>query len=434
MEDRILIRSLKDHIGKYVNVAGWVNGIRDLKKMQFLILKDHTGIVQGTNFKKGKSLDDVVSSLSQDCVINAGGELITSEAKLHGYEIQLDYVDVQSRPVGPLPISPESNIDQRLDWRYIDLRDPKKHLIFRIQTTAEHAMREFWLQNGFTEIHSPKLVEGASESGAELFKLDYFGQQASLAQSPQFYKQMAMAAGFDRVFEIGPVFRANKSHTFRHDTEFTSVDMEISWIRSHEDVMRMEETWINYFMSEIAAKHGDEIFEKYGVETKVPTLPFPRVTMDDAYKILESQGYNVPREHKGDLDPEGERRLARHIKDNFNHDFVFVTEYPSKARPFYHMRFEERPDTTKSFDLLWKGLEVTTGAQREHRYDKLLEQIHEKGDNPESISSYVNFFKYGCPPHGGCGFGLTRMLMNLTELNNVREVTFIYRGPNRLKP
>ena len=243
-----------------------------------------------------------------------------------------------------------------------------------------------------------------------------------------------MAAGFDRVFEIGPVFRANPSFTSRHDTEFTSVDMEISWVKSHEDVMNMEETWINYFMSQIAAKHGDEIFEKYGVETKVPTLPFPRVTMDDAYKILESQGYNVPREHKGDLDPEGERRLAKHIKDNFDHDFVFVTEYPSKARPFYHMRFEDRPDTTKSFDLLWKGLEVTTGAQREHRYDRLLEQIHEKGVNPESISSYVNFFKYGCPPHGGCGFGLTRMLMNLTELNNVREVTFVYRGPNRLKP
>jgi len=435
MGDRILIGSLKDHLGKYVNVAGWVDKLRDQKRMQFLLLRVHTGLVQTANFKDGKSLDDVVSSLTPDCALFAGGNLVENpQVKLNGYEIQLDYVDVQSRPLGPSPITQESSIDQRMDWRQIDLRDPKKYLIFKIQTTAEHAMREFWLQNGFTEIHSPKLVEGASESGAELFKLNYFGQEASLAQSPQFYKQMAMAAGFDRVFEIGPVFRANPSFTSRHDTEFTSVDMEISWVRSHEDVMKMEETWINYFMSEIAAKHGDEIFDKYGVETKVPTLPFPRVTMEDAYKILESQGYNVPREHKGDLDPEGERRLARHIKDNFDHDFVFVTEYPSKARPFYHMRFEDRPDTTKSFDLLWKGLEVTTGAQREHRYDKLLEQINEKGVNPESISSYVNFFKYGCPPHGGCGFGLTRMLMNLTELNNVREVTFVYRGPNRLKP
>ena len=435
MAERTLIRNLNNHIGEYVNIAGWVDKLRDQKKMQFLLLRDHTGLVQTANFKNGKSLDDVISSLTPDCTLFAGGNLVENpQVKLNGYEVQLDYVDVQSRPLGPLPITQDSNMDQRMDWRQIDLRDPKKYLIFKIQTTAEHAMRDFWLQNGFTEIHSPKLVEGASESGAELFKLNYFGQEASLAQSPQFYKQMAMAAGFDRVFEIGPVFRANPSFTSRHDTEFTSVDMEISWVKSHEDVMNMEETWINYFMSQIAAKHGDEIFEKYGVETKVPTLPFPRVTMDDAYKILESQGYNVPREHKGDLDPEGERRLAKDIKDNFDHDFVFVTEYPSKARPFYHMRFEDRPDTTKSFDLLWKGLEVTTGAQREHRYDRLLEQIHEKGVNPESISSYVNFFKYGCPPHGGCGFGLTRMLMNLTELNNVREVTFVYRGPNRLKP
>jgi len=435
MKNRKLIGELKKEIGNYVNIAGWVDKLRDLKKMQFLILRDHTGFVQTSNFKDGKSLDDIISSLSMDTTVFAGGNLVENpKVKLNGYEIQLDYIDVQSRPEGALPITQESNIDNRLDWRYIDLREPKKHLIFKIQTTAEHAMRSFWLQNGFTEIHSPKLVEGASESGAELFKLDYFGQEASLAQSPQFYKQMAMAAGFDRVFEIGPVFRANPSFTSRHDTEFTSVDMEISWIKSHEDVMVIEENWINYFMSEVAAKHGEEILKNYGLETKVPTLPFPRVTMEEAYRILESQGYQVPREHKGDLDPEGEKRLAKHVKDTFNHDFVFVTEYPAKARPFYHMRFEDRPDITKSFDLIWKGIEVTTGAQREHRYNKLLEQIHEKGTDPNSISSYVNFFKYGCPPHGGLGFGLTRMLMNLTGLNNVREVTFVYRGPNRLKP
>ncbi len=435
MKNRNLIGNLRSQVGNYVNIAGWVDKLRDQKRMQFLILRDHTGYVQTTNFKDGKSLEGVVSSLSPDTTVFAGGNLVENQqVKLNGYEIQLDYVDVQSRPEGPLPITQGSNIDNRLDWRYIDLRDHKKHLIFRIQTTAEHAMREFWLQNGFTEIHSPKLVEGASESGAELFKLDYFGQEASLAQSPQFYKQMAMAAGFDRVFEIGPVFRANPSFTSRHDTEFTSIDMEISWIKSHEDVMELEENWINYFLSKVATKHGEEIKKIYGLETKVPKVPFPRVTMDEAYKILDSEGYQVPREQKGDLDPEGERRLAKYIKDNFDHDFVFVTEYPSKARPFYHMRFEDRPETTKSFDLIWKGLEVTTGAQREHRYNKLLNQIHEKGTDPNSIASYVNFFRYGCPPHGGLGFGLTRMLINLTGLNNVREVTFVYRRPNRLNP
>ncbi len=361
MRNRILIGELEDHIGEYVNVAGWVNSLRNLKRIQFLIIRDHTGLVQGINFDN-KPLEEIILSLTRDSVIKAGGKLVKSEAKLHGYEIQLDYVDVQSRPVGPLPITPEASIELRMDWRQIDLRDPKKYLIFKIQTTAEHAMRRFWLENGFIEIHSPKLVEGASESGAELFKLNYFGQEASLAQSPQFYKQMAMAAGFDRVFEIGPVFRANPSFTSRHDTEFTSIDMEISWIESHEDVMKLEESWINYFMSEIVAKHGEEILENYNIETKVPALPFPRVTLDEAYKILESLGYHVKRENKGDLDPEGERRLAKYIKENFGHDFVFVTEYPAKARPFYHMRFEDRPHITKSFDLLWNGIEVTTGA------------------------------------------------------------------------
>lgn len=436
MRNRVLVGNLEKHIGEYVNVAGWVDKLRDQKRMQFLICRDHTGYVQLVNPKgEEPSLDTVVSSLTPGTAIFAGGNLVVNpHVKLNGHEIKLGYVDVKSRPEGPLPITPESSVDNRLDWRYVDLRDPKKHLIFRIQTTAEHAMREFWLQNGFTEIHSPKLVEGASESGAELFKLDYFGQEASLAQSPQFYKQMAMASGFDRVFEIGPVFRANPSFTARHDTEFTSVDMEISWIDSHEEVMETEERWLNHVLSRVAVRHGDEIRDVFGLETRIPSLPFPRVTMEEAYRILESQGYQIPRENRGDLDPEGERRLATHIKDNFDHEFVFVTEYPVRSRPFYHMRFEDRPDTTKSFDLLWKGLEVTTGAQREHRYRKLLEQMREKGVDPRSISSYANFFKYGCPPHGGLGFGLTRMLMNLTGLPNVREVTFVYRGPNRLKP
>jgi nondiscriminating aspartyl-tRNA synthetase len=435
MRNRILIGDLEKHIGEQVNIAGWVDKLRDQKKMQFLVCRDHTGHVQLTNTKEGRQIDGVISSLMQDSTITANGKLVSNpRVKLNGYEVQVDSVDVKSRPEGNLPITPESSIDNRLDWRYIDLRDPKKHLIFRIQTTAEHAMREFWLRNGFTEIHSPKLVEGATESGAELFKLDYFGQEASLAQSPQFYKQMAMTAGFDRVFEIGPVFRADPSFTARHATEFTSVDMEVSWIDSHEDVMEIEERWLNYVLSQVAVKHGDEIKKSFGLETMVPTVPFPRVTMNEAYKILESEGYSVPREKKGDLDPEGERRLANYIKDKFNHEFVFVTEYPVSARPFYHMRFDDKPDTTKSFDLIWKGLEVTTGAQREHRYVNLLEQMREKGVNPESISSYANFFKYGSPPHGGLGFGLARMLGNLTGLNNIREVSFVFRGPNRLKP
>ncbi|MBN2566708.1 aspartate--tRNA(Asn) ligase [Candidatus Woesearchaeota archaeon] len=434
MEKRILIKDLGSYVGAQVSVAGWVDRVRDQKKMQFLVIRDHTGSVQAVNFKGGGSLDDLLGSLAVQTPVRIGGRLVQSEAKLQGYEIVIDSIEPASTPHQPFPISPGSGIDARLDWRHLDLRQQEKYLIFRVQTTAEHAMREFWLQNGFVEIHSPKLVEGASESGAELFKLDYFGQEASLAQSPQFYKQMAMAAGFDRVFEIGPVFRANRSFTPRHDTEFTSVDMEISWIDSHEEVMGIEERWLQHVLKSVADRHGDEIRRTYGIETAVPETPFPRVTIPEAYEIIKGQGYTIPRETKGDLDPEGERRLAKHIKETHDHEFVFVTDYPAGARPFYHMRFPDRPTVTKSFDLLWKGLEVTTGAQREHRYDILLDQVHEKGVNPASIKSYLDFFRYGMPPHGGLGFGLTRMLMNMTGLENVREVTFVYRGPTRLRP
>ncbi len=295
-------------------------------------------------------------------------------------------------------------------------------------------MRDFWYKYEFIEIHSPKLMETASESGAELFKVEYFDRTAYLAQSPQFYKQMAMAAGFDKVFEIGPVFRANPSFTSRHDTEFTSVDVEMAWISSHEDIMNFEEQWLLYVLSVIKSDLGDKILEFYDVSITIPDIPFPRVTMIEAYRILSDMGYVIPRAEKGDLDPEGERILSNYIKKKFNHEFVFVTDYPANIRAFYHMRHEDEPSLTKSFDLLWNGLEVTTGAQREHRIEILISQAQERGLSLASLSHYLDFFRFGCPPHGGYGFGLSRMLMILLGLKNVREATYLYRGPNRLSP
>lgn len=436
MIKRDLIGSLDELVGQEVQVAGWIDTVRDLKNIQFLVLRDHTGYVQATNFKQGRPLDDLVSNTPPESTVIANGKLVDNPGvDLHGYEIQLDNLDVQTKPHGLKPITPDSGLDKRLDWRYIDLRQPEKNLIFKVQTTMEHAMREYWMENGFTEIHSPKLISGASESGAELFTMDYFGQEAALAQSPQFYKQMAMAAGFDRVFEIGPVFRANKSHTSRHDTEFTMIDKEVSWIDSHEDIMDIESQWFNYVIGEVADKHGEQIYDAFGVEVKAPNLPFPQVTLQEAHNLLEHKmNYQVPKKDKGDLDPKGERLLAQYVKEQQDHDFVFVTDYPAKARPFYHMRQADNPDLTKSFDLIWKGIEVTTGAQREHRYDTLMDQIHEKNIDVKGLGSYPDFFKHGMPPHGGCGIGLTRMLMNITEIPNVRDVTFVYRGVNRLTP
>ena len=262
--------------------------------------------------------------------------------------------------------------DFRLDWRYLDLRRDVNQLIFAVQTTAEQAMREYWIQHNFIEIHSPKIVGAPSESGAELFSLPYFEKTAYLAQSPQFYKQMAMAAGFENVFEIGPVFRADPSFTSRHMTEFTGVDMEMSWIESHEDVMAFMERWLAYTYEKVNEKHHDAIKEVFGVDLQVPTVPFPRIKMADAHKLLKELGYKLPPDKLHDLDPGAERALGNYFKEKEGHDYVFVIDWPFEARPFYHM-LDPEDKTTRSFDLLGKGLEVSTGAQREHRYEVLRE-------------------------------------------------------------
>lgn len=433
--ERTLIEHLGGAIGQAVCVKGWVQALRDQKKMQFVITRDHTGSVQVVHERKEDELSALISRLTAESALEVTGTVVANaKVKLGGIEIVLDHLTVVNPAPPTLPISAESGLDLRLDWRFLDLRRPANHLIFRVQTTAEHAMREYWRREGFLEIHSPKFMGSASESGAELFRVEYFGGTAYLAQSPQFYKQLAMAAGFDRVFEIGPVFRANPSFTSRHDTEFTSVDVEISWIESHDDVMKFEERWLQQVLQVVKDTHGEAIATHFGVEVTVPTVPFPRLTMAEASAILTKRGRTLSSETAGDLDPEGERQLCTHIQHETGHDFVFVTDYPTPVRPFYHMRHTDNPSLTKSFDLLWKGLEVTTGAQREHRYDVLVQQAQEKKLLLEPLRYYLNAFRYGCPPHGGFGFGLTRMLMVLLGVKNVRDVTYLYRGPNRLAP
>lgn len=436
MMERTLVSGLGPKVGQQVRVCGWVSKLRDQSKMQFIVIRDHTGLVQVVHEKQmADDLALVISGLTAESAVEVAGKLVkNSVVKLGGVEIIAESVTVAGKAMPALPIFADTASERRMDWRFLDLRTPRNHLIFRIQTAVERAMRSFWEEHGFIEIHSPKLMATASESGAELFEVKYFDGKACLAQSPQFYKQMAMAAGFDRVFEIGPVFRANPSFTTRHDTEFTSVDVEMSWIKSHEDVMHMEELWLAYVLMYLKEKFGQAVKATFGTDIVVPTLPFPRVTMAEAYEIVQQKGHRIDRSAKGDLDPEGERILCQHAKERCGHEFVFVTDYPIACRPFYHMRPDSNPGVTNSFDLLWKGLEVTTGAQREHRYDILLRQAQEKGLNPETIQWYLDFFRYGCPPHGGYGFGLTRMLMVLLGAKSVREVTLLYRGVNRLTP
>jgi nondiscriminating aspartyl-tRNA synthetase len=433
---RTLIAELSQRVGERVTVRVWVQAVRDQKRVQFVILRDETGVVQAVLPKQepASELNEAITTLTAESAVTVTGTVVADErVKLGGLELRIEDLKVESLAEPELPIAADSALDKRMDWRYLDLRRPDRRLIFEVQTTAEHAMREYWREQRFIELHTPKFMGSASESGAELFKVEYFEGEAYLAQSPQFYKQMAMAAGFGRVFEIGPVFRANPSFTSRHDTEFTSVDVEISWIDSHEDVMAFEERWLAHVLARVKETHGEQIEATFDTEVVVPVVPFPRVALADAKQMLHETGHETPgAEH--DLDPPSERALSALIKEQHGHEFVFVTDYPTTVRPFYHMRHPDQPTLTKSFDLLWRGIELTTGAQREHRYEQLLAQARDKGVETGPIQYYLDFFRFGAPPHGGFGFGLTRLLMQLLGQDNVREVTFLYRGPHRLEP
>ncbi|SHE95435.1 aspartyl-tRNA synthetase [Ferrithrix thermotolerans DSM 19514] len=434
MIERTTIASLDKFEDQKVTVCGWVEKIRDQKTVQFIVLRDETGSAQLVREKVDRDpVCELISALPAESVVSVEGVVkLDPRVKLGGLELKVEAIDVLSK-AETLPINEETSLDKRLDWRFIDLRSRRNRLIFEVQTELERSYRKTWESEGFIEIHSPKLMAAASESGAELFRVDYFDTSAYLAQSPQFYKQMAMAAGFNKVFEIGPVFRANPSFTSRHDTEFTSVDVEISWIDSHEDVMNFEQHLLTEMLGHISETFQDEIFSTFGVDVVVPKLPFPRIKLSDAIDLVERSGHKVERTD-GDLDPEGERRIAEFVQREFGHQFVFLTDYPATVRPYYHMRHPENHTLTKSFDLVWKGLEITTGAQREHRYDILVAQAEEKGLELAPLQFYLDFFRFGMPPHGGFGMGLTRVLMILLGLKNVREVTFLYRGPNRLSP
>ena len=436
MLNRSKISELKSQQDGPVTIGGWVETLRDQKRIQFIIIRDESGSVQVTYPRPSEedSLADQVSALTHGSFVIVKGQLKHDErVKLGGIEILLEGLEVVSASLPDSPIAEDTSIDKRLDWRFIDFRRPELNLMMQVQTTIEQAWREHWLANDFVEIHSPKLMASPSESHAELFKLEYFEGHAYLAQSPQFYKQMAMSAGLNRVFEIGPVFRADPSFTSRHATEFVSIDMEMSWIDSHEDVMSFQEELMVKAITAVKQKHGERIKELYEIDIEIPSTPFPRIPLAEAHEIIEKRGYKVPRTD-GDLDPEGERQISQYAKEELGHEFVFLTDYPKHIRPFYHMRHEDNDALTKSYDLIWKGTEITTGAQREHRIEVLEAQAKDKGLDPEGLEFYMDFFRYGVPPNGGFGMGLTRVVMLMLELPNIREASFLFRGPNRLQP
>jgi nondiscriminating aspartyl-tRNA synthetase len=433
---RTLIKHLASLDDGSVQVSGWVETVRDQKKVQFVVLRDESGALQLVHPipEERDEIAETISALTLGDFVTVTGELKHDErVKLGGIEVKIETLVVTSASLPETPIAADSGVDKRMDWRFIDLRRPEANLIFRIQTTLEHAWRTYWVEHDFIEIHTPKLMASASESKAELFEVKYFDGKAYLSQSPQFFKQMAQPAGFGKIFEVGPAFRADPSFTARHATEFTSVDSEISWIDSHEDVMKLHEELLVAGFQAVKDKHGDEIEAAFGVTVTVPTLPFPRIPLAEAKRIVAERGYKVPRADD-DMDPEGERQIAAYVLEEFGHEFVFLTDYASSIRPFYHMRHEDDPSLTNSYDLIFNGTEISTGAQREHRIDILVENAKAKGLDPEELDFYLDFFRYGVPPHGGFGMGLARVLMLMLHLTNIRETTYLFRGPTRLLP
>ena len=428
-----------------VFLQGFVDNLRDSKKVSFIILKDITEKIQITIDKETNSkFIDTFSKLTQDSVISVLGTIKKDDyIKLHGIEIIPSQISIESIAEA-LPITRKSipatknkigversNIDDRINYRWIDLRTDENQLMFKVQTLMVNSMREYLVNKNFIEIHTPKLISAASESGADVFKVKYFDRDAYLAQSPQFYKQMAMASGFDKIFEVGPVFRAEKSFTNRHTTEFTGFDIEISYINSFEDIMSLEESLLTYMLEKVNEKYGEEIERAFNTKVVIPTLPFPRMSLDELYLELEKNyGYKVNEDEKGDLTTEAEQLSFKLIKEKFNHEFLFVTGYNAQNRAFYHMRDKE--GFSLGYDLIWRGTEITTGAQREHRYDILKKQADEKGLGND-VKFYLEFFKYGCPPHGGFGIGVDRLTMLLLNLT-IKDAMFLFRGPNRLNP
>ena len=435
---KIFVDELINYSGKEVQFSGFVDTIRDKKWVMFVILKDHTGKVQMTLEKSDENnskLLDIMNKVTKDSVIDIKCKVVVNEAvKLGGIELIPSEIVVTSEAL-ELPFDYNNldgvNLDTRLDYRWLDIRNDKNTLLRLVESSLIQGMRDYLYKERFIEIHTPKLIGTASESGSSVFEVKYFDRLAYLAQSPQFYKQMALASGLDRVFEIAPAFRAENSNTNRHATEFTSIDLEFAYINSFEDVMDLEEDLIIAGLTKVKEEYGDKIKELFEKDVVIPKKPFPRMDLQDLYKELNKEyGYNIPEHDVGDTNAETEGLIYKYAMEKFNSEFMFVTGYAATKRPFYHMR---KDGVLQGYDLIWRGTEITSGAQREHRFDELTKNVKEKGLGKD-VEFYLQFFKYGCPPHGGFAIGLDRLVMLLLGTSTIKETQFLFRGPNRLNP
>jgi len=429
--ERILNSDLKNYIGQKVKLVGWIDKIRSLGGINFVVLRDRSGtsqiIVDDPNLLKENRSEDI---------IYVEGVVREEKRAPGGLETQLTSLKtinkVEERGLESFSIKnfETSSLDTILDHRALSIRNPKIQAIFKVQAALSHSFADYLIQQGFVEIHTPKIVSWGTEGGSELFQLNYFGKQAFLAQSPQFYKQMMVGSGLERVFEIGPVFRAEKHNTSRHLNEYTSMDFEMGFIDNEQDIIRFEEDLLKHMFIYVK--------EKCSKELKIFNSSVPKfekiyqLKLREAQEILESKGKKSLGEK--DLDPEGEKMICEYIKKKADHELVYITNYPIEKRPFYTMPDPENPNLTRSFDLLYKGLEITTGGQRIHDYQMLVNNIMKFNLDPKDFESYLDIFKYSMPLHGGLAIGLERLTMKLLNLDNIKEATMFPRDRDRLTP
>lgn len=422
-----------DYVGKTVKMNGAVHNIRDMGEFAFIILRKAEGLVQCV-YEEGKTEFDL-KDLKEESAVEVTGVIALEERAPQGFELRLTGIRVLSEPAETMPIAinkwkMNTSLETRLSLRPVSLRNVRERAKFKIQEGIVRGFREFLSSQGFTEVHTPKIVSRGAEGGANVFKLNYFNKKAELGQSPQFYKQM-MVGVFDRVFEVAPVFRAEKHNTTRHLNEYIGLDFEMGYIDSFEDVMAMETGFLKYTMELLKSEYKKEL-DMLGIDLS-SISQIPHVRFAEA-KQLVSEKYNRKIRNPFDLEPEEEVLIGRYFKEEYDSDFVFVTHYPSKKRPFYAMDDPEDTSVTLSFDLLYKGLEITTGGQRIHDYQMILEKMEKRGMDPEDIKDYLMIFKYGMPPHGGLGIGLERLTMRLLDEQNVRETSLFPRDVTRLEP
>ncbi|MDG6988784.1 MAG: aspartate--tRNA(Asn) ligase [Nitrososphaerota archaeon] len=437
MQEPLTPADLGKRVGREVRLEGWVHDVRALGGISFVLLRNPRGIVQLAVPKKTVTPEvyAAVSGLHQEDVISCVGEVKESKAARQGFEVVPRSVEVIARSAAPLPLDPRgvtpAALDTRLEWRSLELRRPETTAVFNIENALVQGFEEYLQGSGFIRAFTPSIIGGVSEGGSEVFKIDYYGRDAFLRQDPQLHRQLTIAGGFDRIYDLGTNWRAELSHTPRHLSEHRTIAPEIGFIADERDVMRVEEEMVVHGIEKATKRCPNEL-AVLKRELPLPKTPFPEIDFPEVYGILESKGKELPRGE--DLDEESKDLLAAYAREKFGTDFFFVSRFPSKPKPFYIMRYDDEPEYARSTDFFFGSLELSSGGQREHRHEKIMAQIKEKGMDAKSLAWFTEPFRYGVPPHGGFSFGIERFTARLLGMENVKEAVLFPRDPERLQP